>query len=66
MDFEVLWKKLHLNSTLKDRQDLETEKGNLGSENCGQRQVTSQCELEDERSEERVGNVGHDLAESCG
>lgn len=55
MDFEVLWKKLHLSSTLRNRQDLDTRewgKGIPGRGNCGQGQVTSQWELEEESSEE--------------
>lgn len=55
MDFEVLWKKLHLSLTLKNRQDLDTGewgKGIPGRGNRGQGQVISQWELKEESSEE--------------
>lgn len=55
MDFEVLWK--HLNLTLKNRQDLDSQRlgggeGIPGRGNCGQGEVTPHCELEEESSGE--------------
>jgi hypothetical protein len=50
---------------LEEQARLEDREEYSGSGNYGQRQVTSQCQLEDERSEERVGNIGHGCPQSC-
>ena len=55
-DLEVLWKKTHLSSTFKNRQDLDGQRLGGGGETfqaegtVGKGRVTPLCELEEESS----------------